>query len=87
MSKNNLSFSDSLHNVLNQKTNNKPMKLDLIIESLKRDGNKDEADSIFNAVTNEEIPLYTVYKALQNSGYVISYSALTNARSKYLIND
>lgn len=87
MSKNNLSFSDSLHNVLNQKTNNKPMKLDLIIESLKKDGNKDEADSIFNAVTNEEIPLYTVYKALQNSGYVISYSALTNARSKYLIND
>lgn len=87
MSKNNISFTDSLHTVLNQKSNSKPMKLDLIMENLKKGGNKDEADSIMNAVTNEEIPLYTIYKALQNSGYVISYSALTNARSKYLLND
>ena len=84
MNKSNLTFSESLKEVLATPPATKILKLDTICEELRNDGQPEEADSILQAIKDKEIPLYTIYKALRNSGIEISYSALNTARARYL---
>tara|TARA_R100001460_G_scaffold47824_4_gene85663 strand:- start:1236 stop:1502 length:267 start_codon:yes stop_codon:yes gene_type:complete len=84
MNKNNLTFSESLKEILATTPATKILKLDTILAKLRSDGQTEEADSILQAIKDKELPLYTIYKALRNSGIEISYSALNTARARYL---
>ena len=85
MSKNEPSFSESLKTV-ETVSEKRPTRLGTILNTLRQEGNSIEADAIENALRDEELPLYRVYKALLNSGYEVSYSAVTSARRRILQN-
>lgn len=82
MSKNN--FSEELEALQgSRKSSRNPLKIDQIIKKLVKDGQKDEADAIISAAGNEELPMFTLFTALNNAGHDISYTAVRTARRKY----
>ena len=83
MNKNNPSFAEALK-AIDEETNRRETKMDSILDSLRKEGNDSEANAIIDALRNTEEPLYRIYKALQNSGYNISYSAISTARGRVL---
>ena len=81
MSKNN--FEDELERLRNQKGPNVPIKIDRIISKLIQDGDEKQAEAIISAAKDVDLPMFTLYKALTNSGHEISYTAVRTARRKY----
>lgn len=78
------SFAEALRRELDvsSKVRSNVLKIDFIVKSLRNEGNDEEADLIESSVIDESLPVYTLFKALNNSGYAISYSALSNARQR-----
>lgn len=83
MSKNKVSFSDSLK-IVQDVTVKRPTRIGTIIDKLREEGEAVEADAIEAALKDVEVPLYRIFKALQNSGYDVSYSAVNGARRRML---
>jgi|14BtaG_2_1085337.scaffolds.fasta_scaffold02165_6 hypothetical protein len=82
MSKNN-SFSEELESLKGKNSYNQEIKIDKIMDSLIRAGQEKDAESIRKAAADTELPMFTLYKALNNSGHDISYTAVRTARRKY----
>jgi|MDSZ01.1.fsa_nt_gb hypothetical protein len=72
-------FEDELNKATNPHSKRK-LKVNLLIESLRTKGQTDEADAIDAAISNVDIPAYTIFRALENSGYQVSYNAIQAAR-------
>jgi hypothetical protein len=56
------------------------LKADKLIADLRAKGEKDEADAIDAALSDTSIPAFTVFRALENSGYSLSYNAIQSVR-------
>jgi len=79
------SFSDALSKEVskNFKSSN-GLKIDVILEQLRKDGKDEEADVMEKSILDESLPVYTIFKAMNNSGYYISYGAVRTARQRKL---
>lgn len=82
MSKNK-SFAEELNALKNSNSYVQEIKIDKIIKSLIKEGRNEDAESIKKAAADTELPMFTFYKALNNSGYDVSYTAVRTARRKY----
>ena len=78
-------FSDALNKEIskNFKSSN-GLKIDAILEQLRKDGKADEADIMEKSILDESLPVYTIFKAMNNSGHYISYGAVRTARQRKL---
>jgi ribosomal protein S7 len=82
MSKNK-SFTEELKNLKTSNTYVQEIKIDKIMNALIKNGQKEDAENIKKAAADEDLPMFTLYRALNNVGHEISYTAVRTARRKY----
>ena len=82
MSKNK-SFTEELKTLKTSNSYVQEIKIDKIMNALIEAGQKEDAENIKKAAADKDLPMFTLYKALNNVGHDISYTAVRTARRKY----